>query len=77
MPIQPANKPYDPSQTAPGRTINTEARPGYRDHDDGPYSYSLNRPPKPGVSPALAVWAVVGALASIGIGIAFWFVYWR
>lgn len=67
MAIHPANKPYDPSKNKPGATGNTEGGLPYRDHDDGPYTYVLNRPPKPGISFGLLAWVVLGATITFAV----------
>lgn len=74
MPIDRANKPYDPSENKPGATGNTAGGLPHQDHDDGPFAYRLDPPPKPGVGLGLLLWTLAGAAITFTT-ITLWLVY--
>jgi hypothetical protein len=76
MPIDRANKPYDP-QDRRRREIDGSPMPTHTDHDDGPFSARLMRPPpKPGVPLAVLAWTVFFASITFATIVAFVIAYW-
>jgi hypothetical protein len=66
MPIDRANKPYDPQDRA-GRANAASPRPTHTEHDDGPFRARLDPPPKPGVSFGLLAWTVLCASITFAV----------
>jgi len=78
MPIDRANKPYDP-QDRRRREIDPAPMPTHTEHDDGPFSARLNAyppPPKPGVPLGLLAWTLAGAAITITTVITLAIAYW-